>query len=123
MHSEASEFRVRHLLEVATGHAVSFDDVWAFMDALRVGGAHVPWFHSVEPLIQKWGLNECEAGDLSATAEVLWCISGLRGEALVLHLEMRAEVLKLTGSSAQELWDGFEKAGDELRDAGKGMMS
>jgi len=117
------ELRARRLLEAATGHAVSFEDSQAFIDALRVGGSDESWFRSVELLTQRWGLNECEAGDLSATAQVLWGIFGLRGRALALHLEMRAEMLKLAGSSAQEMYDGFEKMGNELRDAGKETAS
>lgn len=81
------------------------------------------WFRLVEYLVWEWELNECEAGDLSSTAENLWCSLGLRGEALAAHLEMRAEVLKLVGSSAQELWDGFEKLGSKRRDAGKETAS
>lgn len=80
-------------------------------------------FDDVERLAQKWGLNECETGDLSATAETLFSVHGLQGEILAAHLEMRAELLKLAGSSAQELWDGFEKMGRERRDAGKETAS
>lgn len=117
------ELRARHLLEVATGRPVSFEDSQAFIGALRVGRFDGSWFRPVELLMQRWGLNECEAGDLSATAQVLWDIFGLRGGTLALHLEMRAEILKLAGSSAQEMYDEFEKMGNELRDAGKGMAS
>ena len=71
----------------------------------------------VDYLVVEWGLNGCEAGDLASFGEVLGVGShyDLDDEGFAAQMEMRAEVLALVGSEAQEMYDEFERRGRERR--------
>jgi len=52
----------------------------------------------------EWDLTECEHDDLLSWGETLAMCDCL-AETVHLHMEIRAEVLKLVGSEVQEMYD------------------
>lgn len=76
-----------------------------------------------EYLTWEWDLNECEAGDLATFGEVLgtgilrdlYSAYDLDDDGFMAHMEARAELLKLAGSSMQDMYDEFERQGRERR--------
>lgn len=65
-------------------------------------------------LALEWDLSECEHDDLLSWGETLAMCDCL-AETVRVHMEIRAEVLRLVGSEAQEMYDGIKQyfAADE----------
>ncbi|KKK95932.1 hypothetical protein LCGC14_2667820 [marine sediment metagenome] len=63
----------------------------------------------IDMLIERYSLNECEAGDLGAYADVLEHCHGLTGATLEAQIRLRAEVLSICGSEMQEMYDTLER--------------
>ena len=72
--------------------------------------------NEVERLITEFDLNECEAGDLSAFADTLGYCFNLSDDAIIAHIEMRAEVLALVGSEMAEMYSDMERWAQEKRE-------
>ena len=70
--------------------------------------------NEVDRLIIEFALTDCEAGDLSAFADILCCYCDL--DVLMVHLEMRAEILSLCGSEMEEMYTSMEKWGKEQQE-------
>ncbi len=60
-------------------------------------------------LTRQWHLNDVEADDLLATGATLRMCDN-SDDTVLIHMEMRAEVLALAGSDMQEWVDGFKQA-------------
>ncbi len=72
--------------------------------------------NEVDRLITEFDLSDCEAGDLGAFADTLGYCFNLSDDAIIAHVEMRAEVLSLCGSEMEEMYNQMEKWGEEKRD-------
>ncbi len=72
--------------------------------------------NEVDRLIVEFGLSDCEAGDLSAFADTLGYCFNLSDDAILAHVEMRAEVLSLVGSEMAEMYNQMEKWGKERKE-------
>lgn len=72
--------------------------------------------NEVDRLIIEFDLSDCEAGDLSAFADTLGYCFNLSDDAIMIHMETRAEVLALCGSEMEEMYSVMEKWGKEKRD-------
>ncbi len=72
--------------------------------------------NEVERLITEFDLSDCEAGDLSAFADTLGYCFNLSDDAIIAHVEMRAEVLSLAGSEMQTMYDSMEKWGKRRKE-------
>ncbi len=60
-------------------------------------------------LARQWHLNDVEADDLLATGATLRMCDN-DNDTVLIHMEMRAEVLALAGSDMEEWIEGFKQA-------------